>query len=313
MKRTLLYLSSFLLTACTALAHASAKLHYNDVATVFGGYGDDASFKELVTVVSGGIDNELPKMFREKVGSVPGNHRILGHGWTLNASIPKKTMDKLLKRYPDKKDDIIAIWATFARNCKAKSEELSGLPKNQANALASMIYDIHLIGDLEPDNKLLEDVLELGEIVKNYKKDAEELFVNKPEYSELIGKKLDEAMKLDLPMQEKATAVMQTLYDLRLGTMLHSAWGKTLKMTYSPDANVEARQKASETRQGAREPKDTGMAKETASTNLVAKSYWISSTGKIHNSGCQYFKSGNGALTDKPTGTNCKKCGGAAK
>ena len=161
-------------------AHASAKLHLEDEATVFAGYGDDANFKELVSVVSGGIDNELPKLFRESIGAVPGNHRILGHGWTLNASIPRKTMDKLLKRYPDKRDDIIKVWATFARDCKTKSEELTGLPKNQANALASMIYDIHLIGDLQPDNKLLDDVLELGAIVKNFKKDSAELF-NKPE------------------------------------------------------------------------------------------------------------------------------------
>lgn len=157
--KNILLLSCLLLSAGVLFGHPSAKIHFKDVATVFGGYGDDANFKDLVAVVSGGIDNDLCKAFKDSIGAVPGNHRILGHGWTLNAAIPKKTMDKLMKRYPAKKDDIIAVWAAFARNCIAKSEELTGLPKNQANAFASMIYDIHLIGDLEPDNKLLGDLL----------------------------------------------------------------------------------------------------------------------------------------------------------
>jgi hypothetical protein len=313
MKRTIIPFLTCLILAGQALAHSSAKEHFEDVSTVFAGYSEDKGFKELFKAVSGGIDNELPKMFREKVGAVPGNHRILGHGWTLNAAIPKKTMDKLLKRYPDKKDDIIAIWATFARDCKAKAEELSGLPKNQANALASMIYDIHLVGDLEPDNKLLEDVLELSEIVKNFKKDADELFQNKPEYSSLIAKKLDEAMTTNVTLQAKATLVMTTLQNLRIGSMLHEAWGKTIKFQYSPDANVEARQIASEKRQGAGTGKDKGRATETASTNLVGKAYWVSKSCKIHNPKCQYFQSGEGTLTDQPTGVNCKKCGGADK
>jgi hypothetical protein len=88
MKRTLLF---FLLSTGLALAHSSAKLHFDDEATVFNGYGDCDNFKALVAAVSGGVDNELPKMFREQIGPVPGNHRILGHGWTLNASIPQKT------------------------------------------------------------------------------------------------------------------------------------------------------------------------------------------------------------------------------
>jgi hypothetical protein len=296
-----------LLTASFVLAHSSAKLHLQDEAAVFNGYGDCDSFKALVAAVSGGVDNELPKLFREKIGPVPGNHRILGHGWTLNAAIPKKTWEKLLKKYPDKKDEIIEVWAEFARGCIAKSEELSGLPKQQANALASMIYDIHLIGDLEPDNTLIKDVLELDLIVKNFNKDCETLFVNKPEYSELIAKKLEEAMKTELKYQEKAQLVMSELYKLRIGSMLHQSWGKTLKFKYSADANVNDR--------AAVAPKivvATNAVPEVKPVKEAAKLYKVTQSGKIHNSTCQYYDA-KGELTENPKGEDCKKCGGASK
>ena len=51
---------------------------------------------------------------------------------------------------------------------------------------------------------------------------------------------------------------------------------------------------------------------ETATSNTESSGkYWISSTGKVHNSGCRYYGSSNkGRYTDSPSGTNCKVCGG---
>jgi predicted house-cleaning noncanonical NTP pyrophosphatase (MazG superfamily) len=167
-----------------------------------------------------------------------------------------------------------------------------------------MIYDIHLIGDLEPDNKLLEDVLELGEIVKNFNKDCETLFINKPEYSELIAKKLEEAMKSELPYQEKAQLVMSELYKLRLGSMLHQTWGKTLKFKYSADANVNDRAAVTP-----RPVTTNAVVEAKAVKETDAKLYRVTASGKIHNSGCEYY-SAKGELTAEPKGENCKKCGG---
>lgn len=307
MTNIILRLFCLVLVSVQALAHSSAKLHNADIAAVFNGYGDCDNFKALVATVSGGIDNELPKMFRETIGPVPGNHRILGHGWTLNSAIPQRIWDKLLKKYPDKKDEIIKLWVAFAKSCIAKTEELSGLPKQQANALASMIYDIHLIGDLEPDNTLIKDVLELSEIVKNFNKDCESLFANKPEYAKLIGKKLEEAMKLDVPMQDKAKIVMEALYKLRLGSMLHQTWGKTLKFNYSADANINDRAAFAERKANP----DPGAVEAKAGSASV-KLYKVTASGKIHNFSCEYYAA-KGELTADPKGENCKKCGGSSK
>lgn len=41
--------------------------------------------------------------------------------------------------------------------------------------------------------------------------------------------------------------------------------------------------------------------------------YWISSTGKTHNSTCRYYNNCKGYWCDTGSGNNCKICGGASK
>lgn len=310
----MLFLICFALVSVRTFAHPSANDHFKDISSVFDGYGNDKNFKELEDVVSAGIDDHLKKAFINSIGKIPGNHRILGHGWTLNASIPQKTLDRLLQANPSKsKEEILRVWIDFARICIAKSEELSGLPKKQANAFASMIYDVHLIGDLEPDNTMTNDVLTLDLIVKNFNKDAEELFVNKPEYAKLIAEKMAEAMKLPYTNEHKASAVMQSLFDLKIGSMLSLTWGKTLKMTYSAKAIEKASRFASEHREKAQAERDKDRETDATSTKPDGMAYSRSSTGKIHTSTCQHFKAEECNFTKKPTDTNCKTCGGASK
>ena len=60
-------------------------------------------------------------------------------------------------------------------------------------------------------------------------------------------------------------------------------------------------------RKGGRAFKSETVTSGTSSTGK----YWISGTGKVHNSGCRYYGSSDkGRYTDKPQGVNCKVCGG---
>lgn len=55
----------------------------------------------------------------------------------------------------------------------------------------------------------------------------------------------------------------------------------------------------------------TTQQTSTSESSATSGQYWISSTGKVHNSGCRYYGSSNkGRYTDKPQGVNCKVCGG---
>lgn len=53
---------------------------------------------------------------------------------------------------------------------------------------------------------------------------------------------------------------------------------------------------------------DSSKAQTQESANETE--YWISSTGKRHNSSCRYFKNCKGRLGAKDTGIACRICGG---
>ena len=52
---------------------------------------------------------------------------------------------------------------------------------------------------------------------------------------------------------------------------------------------------------------DTSTTKDNSNN---AEEYWISRTGKRHNSSCRYFKTSKGRIGNKDTGVACKICGG---
>lgn len=53
-------------------------------------------------------------------------------------------------------------------------------------------------------------------------------------------------------------------------------------------------------------------AAETKQTNETK--YWVTnSSGKVHNSSCKWYGTSKGHYETKPTGPNCKICGGASK
>ena len=288
-------------------AHGSAAIHYDDFTGVFNGYGD-STFQELSKRINSGIDaysytievkdasgkvirtvteKGLPGLFKERLGSLPGNHRVLGHGWALNDAIPRQTLDYLCKTYPGKESEIIDVWRVFAKRITEEAVSTTGLPAKQANAFASLLYDIHLLGDVEPDNKLIELVLSPEDIVRNINKDAQILFQNKPQYSNLIRRRLSlvmRQMKGKNP-QVTAQALMDELYRLRMGDMLKDTWGKTLKPQYSVDRVVAANERlAQRTLQRAPGVPERGSA---VSRPSVKKSdfYKKSSDGKILHAG----------------------------
>ncbi|WP_035608081.1 bZIP transcription factor [Haloferula sp. BvORR071] len=53
-----------------------------------------------------------------------------------------------------------------------------------------------------------------------------------------------------------------------------------------------------------------GTNKVTPSQPAQAGGYWISSTGKRHNSRCRFYGTGNGHSGSASEGTACKVCGG---
>lgn len=224
-----------LLTYYSHISYAYIEIgHRADFKRIFNGYGDE-NFQRLSKAINTGIDADLTDLFRKELGPLKGNHRILGHGWTLNDSIPKDVLEKLEVQYPGQKDKIINVWRKHVTTTINKTMSLTGLPKSQATALAGILYDIHLLGDWEPGNIITEHLLSPEDIKKNLVKNSKELFKNNNKIAPEIEQKLSKVLQAN--KGKKPAIIAQQLSDelarLDLGGKLHNTWGKHLKIKYS--------------------------------------------------------------------------------
>lgn len=228
-----------LVWCCLLMAHPmqgyyKASLHGDDFRAIFRGYWGDR-FEELSEIINTGVDSELPKRYAEKqqMSFSPRNHRLIGHGWTMNAPIREDRMQKLLNRFPHStKEDITQVWSQWSKEVTGKISEITGLQGRPAAAFASLLHNIHLLGDLVPDeNTLIEDVLTPDEILKNLNRDVDDLFINNPKQADFIKQRLSKAMTKSAGESNpvKAQTLLNELREVGMGESMSSSWGKTLQ------------------------------------------------------------------------------------
>lgn len=263
--KTLALLLLALLIFCPNMCRAhSGEQHVKDMLSVLNGFGDCSEFQTLCEAITKGMDETaanaaksgekallegLPCMFEKRFGmGVPLNHRLLGHGWTLNASIPRDTLNLIDSKFienglPWRKADVLALWKEWAGNCIALTEKMSKLPHSKARALASLLMDVHLLGDLEPGNALIQYVLSPEEIAKNIEKDLADLLGrNSPCYkrvSQEMDKVIRRALKRGLTnnaKQELAQQLLNILHESNIGSALYEKLGKTLAFDFTEQA-----------------------------------------------------------------------------
>lgn len=229
--RQYILLLAALASAQFAFAHASHKMHEADIFAVFNGC-DDPGFKRIAKRISSGMDNELPRRFRAEIGSVPGNHRLLGHCWTFGDAIPRRVLDAVEQRHPGRKSDFIRLWQTFANEIIDDVSQATGLPRKQAGALAALIHDVHLLGDRTPDNTLVDHVLTTREIRRNVVKSAGVIWGRQGEVTMRLKDGLADAARGRAEESEAAQAMLESMKASGLGDSLKSI------MTYYQRENV---------------------------------------------------------------------------
>ena len=203
------------------LGHSGAG-HYREFSMVFNGYGDDG-FRSLCECISTGVDKDLPDAFRKVVGPVPGNHRVLGHGWTLDAAIPEETLKYLEATFPGKRQDIIKVWAEHVKRVKELARSITGLPPALADSFAAILHDIHLLGDMEPGNIITKYVLPPKEIQKHLVKELRVLFRDNPEFAHAIEGELKKVARMKLSPKVMSEVMIDTLARCQLGEKIHRA------------------------------------------------------------------------------------------
>lgn len=202
--------------------------HEEQLGEVFVRIEGDA-FHEAANQISSAMDNDLWESFRLTIGKVPGNHRLIGHGWTLDGDIPKNVLQELERANPGRKTDILAWWSKESKRLAEGMEKATGLPPKQAKALASLQWDFHLLGDRMPGNKVVDVVLPPKAIAKNIEKNCEVLFKGRPEYAKAVGRSMQKTLKAGGTDAEQAARLMESLqHEVPFSEMLSRCWHHTL-------------------------------------------------------------------------------------
>ncbi len=197
-------LCSFLIAGTIGLAH-TGEVHIQEMKSVMNGFGDSKDFQKLAEIITKSIDNTVldseapvqgfPAKFKEMMGTLPGNHRLLAHKWVVGEAIPKETLDMLDKYYPKKRGEIIGLWRDHTKQVIEITQELSGLSPKKAKAMASLLSSIHLLGDIEPGNTMIDDVLPLDDIAKNIKRNLVDLGGYENPLIQSIETKIDKVIR----------------------------------------------------------------------------------------------------------------------
>lgn len=268
---SLILFTQICFSACLA---NTGDVHVSEMRNVLNGFSGK-QFDDLAYAITKGIDEKeiipdpvppnrvqgLPAEFKRAFGKLPSaNHRILGHGWALGAPIPEDTLQYLAKEYPGKLDEIRKINSIWSENMVRVTEELTGLPNTKAKAFASLLHNIHLLGDVEPGNKITELVLPPEDIKKNIVKDLRVLADKSPAAVNQIEEQLQKVIREShiskqvnisklivrgecttvaeaekLISQQCARDLLETLYHANVGPLIHETC-PSLSLEFSEQA-----------------------------------------------------------------------------
>ena len=216
-------------------AHPSAALHHNDIDVLLGGF-KGTPLGDIAYEISDSIDNEMGAWFRQKYGSVPGNHRLFSHGHTLGEAIPGELLDAINQKYgKEAVDDVIRHQQEIAGRYLKKIMDATGLPRKQASAFLRQFSNSHLLGDLMEDNKLIDLVKDFDSICESEVKIVDDLFgKSNPEYAEALKSEIKALKKSSLPVAQKAEKLTQLFGKHKVDAAINQAYGNVFKRTSKP-------------------------------------------------------------------------------
>ena len=178
--------------------------------------------------ISEGVDEKFPNMVKREFPKVsPGkNHRYLGH-WGFQGSIPFNTppYDNALSVYSRPK--LAGVWRRFCNELTQEAMVATGLPERQSRAYVGLHYNMHLLGDWGPGNKVLEPLPSPNHVIKDIKKNLNRLFGNR---SRLAAEVADELMGISMENPQRFSVLARrVLAKHPVGRKLWDNYGDNLR------------------------------------------------------------------------------------
>ena len=283
---SLLVVIGVLTASHNAFSYGSAQTHREVLEAILGGYGG-GDFQGFCDATSGAIDSmagDFESQFPEMTKKFNAwTHRLLGHGWSLDEEVPQWVLERLEKEYGVSPKKVIAFCRQYQEKIIRKAIELTGLPREQATAFASLVIDLHHLQDLEPGNSAVKYVARIEKVMANINRHIDTLLSDNPKLATVIKKKLDAVFKAcvrdGLSEMEIAKRMIDALLDCHLGTAINSCQKKSMKLVYDIGRVVNANEKAATARARAAAAK-AAMAKANKSETVQGFRNAFSATAK---------------------------------
>lgn len=183
---------------------------------------------DIYKSISKGIDSDFYHLFKEKFGSYPsGNHRILGH-WGFSGAIPfnDEPYKSALAKYP--KNEVAKLWQTYVSSIIHDVASKTGLEKKQAQALAGLIYNSHILTDYTGAE--LKQLAKPTVLIDDFQKNLSTLFGEKSDFTKGLMRELTclSKSKEKLSTVEKADRMYQVLVKHNIGEKFVEIYKKQL-------------------------------------------------------------------------------------
>jgi hypothetical protein len=176
--------------------------------------------------VNSGIDSDFYKRFEGTFGSNPkGNHRVVGH-WGFSGAIPfdDEPYKSALKDFP--RDKIIEFWRTYVTSMTDDVMKLTGLEKKQAQSLAGLIYNTHLLCDYT--GTILTPLPKPDLLIKDIGKNLHALFGNRSSFVKQIMDEIAHLPSNNLTDVQKAEHIYQILVKHNIGEKFVKTYERVL-------------------------------------------------------------------------------------
>ena len=197
----LLFSFAAVFLSLTGMGHPKEVLHFHDQAAVFGlGPRGVPEFRAVCKAVNG-CDSALKNMFEKSFGArlTPNDHRYIGHN-LLAGAIPGTSIDYLYVKarsagFDGSRKDFAArlgrINAKFKDGVVNVAMQKLALDRKEATALVCILHDVHLLGDLTPDNSRIQTIPKYAEIVHDIKMKLADIPMNSATSREQVAKNFE--------------------------------------------------------------------------------------------------------------------------
>lgn len=222
------HMIAFVCVASSCFCHAkSGVAHVADITDILFNSERTSETKKLAAFISQGMDmgagakpvdlaeegSSFLNSLRKEFGSLSGvgEHREFAH-WGMSGSIPEEFLTAMEKAHPGSKERVVELWRQFVitrREAVKQALNLSGPNSDRAaHALASMMNDIHVLGD--QTTKATAHLRTIDNVVNDYMKAMNRMLGNHNGLSAQIKAEIKLIPK-GLSNQERAARILEIL------------------------------------------------------------------------------------------------------